>query len=341
MGDGPIEVKGSVGIDRTDQLAKLYQLARRAREDNNRENAAKYYDMILLDDPTSWEASFFSVYFKAMSCVIARIESAANSIANCQDSVMRLIKKHVAEDEQLGAVKIVAAYSGVAAKTFFDGSIKHYNDIDSSIRWKFIDELNGRLKAAVGIDYACGDAIEKEFRQSKSIIKEAVESWLKGNELNSIYIARTEEDGFTKEKRVEAKIKANPYYRKCLQYDDSLAIDAKKEELDKAKKDLEEDKEDHGPGYYVAMGIGGIAGAAFGVFTFRDALLLDSFFLLILALGLIACGALMALGFFWAGSRKKGAVAERLSKRNEQITQLEKELQELEAKKESEEGESQ
>ena len=71
--EGTVDVRGSnVKVDTTDELENLYQIARRAKNDNNKANAAKYYDMIMVKDPTSWEAAFFSVYFTAMNCVVAR-----------------------------------------------------------------------------------------------------------------------------------------------------------------------------------------------------------------------------------------------------------------------------
>ena len=68
MVNGIVEVTGSVKVDTSDKLSNLYQIARRAKNDNNAENAEKYYDMILVEDPKSWEAAFYIVYFKALSC---------------------------------------------------------------------------------------------------------------------------------------------------------------------------------------------------------------------------------------------------------------------------------
>lgn len=73
MVEGTVEVTGTVKVDSSDELENLYQLARRANCTENNENAAKYYDMILIKDPTSWEANFYSVYFKSMGCKIADI----------------------------------------------------------------------------------------------------------------------------------------------------------------------------------------------------------------------------------------------------------------------------
>ena len=42
---------GTVKIDKTEETEKLLILARRAREDNNSENAEKYYGMVLQEDP--------------------------------------------------------------------------------------------------------------------------------------------------------------------------------------------------------------------------------------------------------------------------------------------------
>lgn len=88
MIEGTVDVKGTVKVDTSGELENLYQIARRAKDDNNGGNAAKYYDMILLKDPTSWEASFYVVYFKALECKIAQIRSAAISVSNCEKNVL-------------------------------------------------------------------------------------------------------------------------------------------------------------------------------------------------------------------------------------------------------------
>ena len=60
MIEGPVDVSGStIKIDTSNELANLYQIARRAKNDNNSENAAKYYDMILIKDPTSLNCTPF------------------------------------------------------------------------------------------------------------------------------------------------------------------------------------------------------------------------------------------------------------------------------------------
>ena len=48
--DGIVEVTGSVKIDSSDRLSNLYQIARRAKKEDNAESAERYYDMILIED---------------------------------------------------------------------------------------------------------------------------------------------------------------------------------------------------------------------------------------------------------------------------------------------------
>ena len=65
MIDGPVEVTGTVKIDSDSRIENLYKLARRAKDEENTENAAKYYSEILLERPNDWEAQFFSAYYEA------------------------------------------------------------------------------------------------------------------------------------------------------------------------------------------------------------------------------------------------------------------------------------
>ena len=62
MVEGTVDVTGTVKVDTSDELKNLYELARRAKIDNNSENAQKYYEQIVIKDPSSWEANFYTVY---------------------------------------------------------------------------------------------------------------------------------------------------------------------------------------------------------------------------------------------------------------------------------------
>lgn len=109
---------GTVKIDKSEETEKLLILARRAREEDNSENAEKYYNLVLQEEPNNWEAMFFQVYYQAMQCKVGEIPSATISIRNSIVSTMKTIAEMqdvAAKNEALGTV---LTYSGKVALMF-------------------------------------------------------------------------------------------------------------------------------------------------------------------------------------------------------------------------------
>lgn len=177
MIEGTVAIRGTVKVDNSDELSNLYQIARRAKDENNSENAAVYYDMILMKDPTSWEASFYVVYFKAMQTNIAGIQSAAVSITNCLDSVLDLIKDHVSpEKAQNDTVVEVAARCVLAAKALYNRA-----DNGSSISSvQQLQDLINRRRATINILYFAGDKIETRFGTREALHAALLLLWKTG-----------------------------------------------------------------------------------------------------------------------------------------------------------------
>lgn len=182
MVNSTVDVSGStVKVDTSDELANLYQIARRAKDDNNGENAAKYYDMILVKDPTSWEAYFYVVYFKAMECKIAQIQSAGTSVANCVDSVLKLIKDNVnGKEEQILAVQEVALRCTLISAMLYNGAKHHYDGIDFQIRSKYTQEMINNCYSAMQIMYILGNNIDSLFGNYEELHIVAVSAWKDG-----------------------------------------------------------------------------------------------------------------------------------------------------------------
>ena len=61
MVEGTVDVKGTVKVDTSDELKNLYEVARRNKDNNNYENAMKYYDMILVKDPKTFMWCFVNL----------------------------------------------------------------------------------------------------------------------------------------------------------------------------------------------------------------------------------------------------------------------------------------
>ncbi len=119
-------------MEHTDnELNNLYILARRAREQNNYEYAQKYYEQVIVKDPSSWEANFYTIYYQAMNCNIEELETAALNVKNCEKTVFSLIKENVTDPaERKKAVKEVAKKLDEISdflfkKSYFTGVSKH------------------------------------------------------------------------------------------------------------------------------------------------------------------------------------------------------------------------
>lgn len=185
MVEGTVDVKGTVKVDTSDELKNLYEIARRAKDSDNSENATKYYDMILVKDPSSWEANFYVVYYKAMSCTIGQISSAGNSVMNCLPSVIDLVESNVAEDEKENVLKEIQARCSIIAHMLSGAALSTYLDTDVEYRSDYMGDLGDRVLAATGVDFALGDVLEDKFKGKYGAI--SVEAWKDSIEVYQVY----------------------------------------------------------------------------------------------------------------------------------------------------------
>jgi len=84
---GETKTAPTAPIDNSAKLDNLYKLARRAKDENNASKAAQYYEKILLETPTDWEAMFYSNYYGAIKKwqedeKLSAVTSLQNSIGN-------------------------------------------------------------------------------------------------------------------------------------------------------------------------------------------------------------------------------------------------------------------
>lgn len=188
MVEGTVAVEGTVKIDTSSELKNLYEIARRAKESDNADNAEKYYDMILVKDPTSWEANFYVVYYRAMKCKIAEIWSAANSIVNCLPSVLSLVKEHVPSEKQEEVCGEIFSKILYIAPMLFNAATSHFESIDSSIRDQFVQEYVNNVAAATDIFYALGNVIAEDWPNEKWANIMAASAWSNATEQHRVYI---------------------------------------------------------------------------------------------------------------------------------------------------------
>lgn len=166
MVEGTVEVKGTVKVDTSDELKNLYEIARRAKDANNSANAAKYYDMILVKDPSSWEANFYVIYFNAMSCKIAEIWTEASNVESSINTVLELIKKEVNdEEEQKNILTEVTDKLIEIGQMFYTASSNHFAQFAQA--QGVPDECANNVFLAGKIGYTLGDSIIEVFGEEK------------------------------------------------------------------------------------------------------------------------------------------------------------------------------
>ncbi|MBQ3264300.1 MAG: hypothetical protein IJH07_00850 [Ruminococcus sp.] len=121
-----VEIK----VDKSDETAKLYQLARIAKKDFDAVSAAKYYEQIKVLCPDDWEAAFFSLYFRLYQCRIFQIQSSANTLNNSLSTVCQLVLliKDDNKKVMVDAVLEILVYVQAFAKTMDESALKHLNE---------------------------------------------------------------------------------------------------------------------------------------------------------------------------------------------------------------------
>ena len=216
MIEGTVDVTGStIKVDSSAELKNLYELARRAKTDNNSENAQKYYGQIIVKDPSSWEANFYTTYYQAMNCKIGEIGMAAIRVSNCEDTVFNLIKENVTNlDEQRKAVNEVATRLISISNMLFNAYKNYYDEIGYQIKDRFTQEYANNCSAARDIVYNGGNWIIKVFGDVYGDI--AAECWAVGvrqhDVLNPIFSDKQANANIIKEYN-EKISKYNPSYQ--------------------------------------------------------------------------------------------------------------------------------
>lgn len=177
---GKVTIEGTVNVkvDVTGKLDNLYTVARSARDDGNAETAEKYYDMILLEDPHSWEANFYTVYFRAMQCKIAGIQSASMTLLPAiRKGIARIHESDLGDEEKIIAVSRLAMDSIKIGDMLFDGAKSYFDHIDFTMREKYVDDFVNMAGAACLVYLSVGDNIEIHYSDNEALMVIACLAW--------------------------------------------------------------------------------------------------------------------------------------------------------------------
>lgn len=186
MIEGTVDVSGSsVKIDHTDDVADVYTVARRARKDGSWADAEKYYEILVVRDPTSWEAAYYLMYVRARGCVLSEMISSANALINCQESVLTLVRDFVPKDKWDEVISEIVNSNETISRILADWVKRNYTDKSDQDTYKKCAE------AAIVINYRCGNEIICVFDSENAIKKRhAVQSFQNGIEITRKFLPK-------------------------------------------------------------------------------------------------------------------------------------------------------
>lgn len=239
--EGTVDVKGTVKVDQSNRTQNFYQLARMDIDKKGCGNAQRYYEGVLLEEPTSWEAQFFVEYIKCWNANTTELRSSSIAFSNCLDSILNLIKTCVDDiDEQRKALETLCDRS----EKIFDRLVSSAKDIYTeesnvqpyipSYKPSFSDlydarceKVNAERAAHTELykDYLAffpiltklGDGIETVFANSEELKRYALKPWEK-------FVVNFKT--FAKETGVpSATVKLGEYIAKIKKYDTTYVAD--------------------------------------------------------------------------------------------------------------------
>jgi TM2 domain-containing membrane protein YozV len=138
MVDGTEDEAMKVKVDNSAKLDNLYTLARRAKEENNSEKAAQYYEQILQESPHSWEAMFYSNFYAAVlkwrnGEKIRALTSLQNCIGNVVDIICGSDERAIAVLEIYKQLKDYCEAVGNANEKTFNSFLSKFKSGDAAI----------------------------------------------------------------------------------------------------------------------------------------------------------------------------------------------------------------
>ncbi len=155
-----------------EQIEKYLTLARRAKSENNSEDAKKYYDMVRTEDPENKEARFFYPYYRLWEATKGEWYRAYIDFCNAGINLIKSLRNEDAAlvPELFDAVKTLpASASKVQMDLFKTGANQtQYNTQNKHCQ-----------KVGIEFMYRFGDEIEKNFKGTDTV-EIAVDAWKQG-----------------------------------------------------------------------------------------------------------------------------------------------------------------
>ena len=172
----------TVKIDNSEKIENALSNARRARKDGNHKQAEKFYNMVLLENPNSWEAIFYATYYKAIQGSIANISVDADSVTRCLNTVLTIVKEIKEAKKQQEAITQIK--DDLHSLTMFlqNAAIHTYNELDAMGKVNYEKQCADSVLNAAFIILSFGDELSSIFGEDEFTIPIIVRSYEAGIE---------------------------------------------------------------------------------------------------------------------------------------------------------------
>ena len=167
MVEGTVDVKGTVTIDTTTEVANLFVLVRRAMDLERYDDASDYCRQILIKDPNNWEANFYDTITKFMAMDASQLSDSATYIMKSFRVALGIVKKQVAEEDVEKVVrdmsqKVIKA-SEKKKEALRDQLQNPPPGLKSEDKYSHLRLGTDALNANSSITLSFGDGVEKLF----------------------------------------------------------------------------------------------------------------------------------------------------------------------------------
>ena len=173
------------------ETSKYLRLARAARDEDNGEDAKKFYDMVRVEDPENGEAKFFYQYYSLYEGKNGELASRFVKLTNTITSAITMVAESTeSASEKLSIIKAMA--EAFTPMTWALNSYMNKLTVGSgSDRQRVLPTSDIHSSCVVGVVslYNMGDTIAKLFPNNSDAMKLCVMVWKEGVSLQQKWYA--------------------------------------------------------------------------------------------------------------------------------------------------------
>lgn len=148
MIEGTVEVKGTVQVDKSNELEKYMTMGKRARDESNYADAASAFSQALSIDPQNWEANLYRGYCNMMCSKVGNMIPNFQTFINVANSTSAMATAIEDPKERLNAHKIILSEMFSISEIVVSNVYSSYNNrsIRTTVeKYSWENESNSRL----------------------------------------------------------------------------------------------------------------------------------------------------------------------------------------------------